>query len=88
MTPAELITTMQDNADYDLEQSLPKAKAFITACRQFLSMALTEGEQDDQRTRLDLEQVRKNMDHALRWYHARTGGDTGVSFIDLRYPGT
>jgi hypothetical protein len=61
-----VLSSYQSNADYDLEDSIAKAKAFVVACRRMLSPEImaTDMEKLQIRVTLDPEIIRKELEEA------------------------
>lgn len=85
--PATLIDTLQTNADYDVTGSVEKAKAFVTAARQYLSMSMTQAEGlSEHSVRLDLNVLKDQLESALKWL-AASGGLPNVDSYGARKMG-
>lgn len=84
----------ENNADYDLENSVPKAKRFIYAGRILLRRMLEEVQHSDgNRARDDYRKIKGEIDIAVSWWNANdttassskpNSSTRRVSFRDFR----
>jgi hypothetical protein len=91
-TLEQIQAAYDDNASYFEDGSVPKAKAFVTACRLLLRQTpVATGTREGQLT-LRPELIQAEMKSAIEWLQAndttagRSGGPrvTSVSFEDFR----
>jgi len=87
-TRADVIRAYRDNLDYDLEQSLDKAKQFIKAGRWLLQTPLTKvsGGDGGEEVELNPEIVQAALNQAEQWYHAsyaRLSGGANRRYADM-----
>jgi hypothetical protein len=78
-----------DNADFEADGSIVKAKLFITACRKLLAVPVTRTAQsgrDGNELELDPEMIARQQDEARRWLasaQAAAAGGGGVIHADF-----
>lgn len=86
-TLTQVLAAYDDNASYYEDGSIPKCKAFITACRIILRRrpkraraggATGQGEEIE----LDLVLIQKELDRAMEWLEAAGGSVTPAGTID------
>lgn len=91
-TRAEVQAAMADNASYAEDNSVAKARAYITACNVWLVMfAFDESQQGNSGTRMRMDglnrSIRANMEKAERWVANQPGtvstAYSGYSKVDL-----
>lgn len=77
-----------DNAGYDVENSVTKARLFAVACRQLVGLIPTVSESDKERTEINVELIRNEQAEAINWLNQndpdRANGSADVLFVDLR----
>ena len=86
-TYAQVTAAYDDNASYEEDASVAKAKSFITACRFILRRVPTRsGKGAGGETEFDQTIVRDEMDKARRWLGGQTsaGGGGGAIYGDFR----
>lgn len=77
-TRAELLRAYRENSDYDLVDSLSKARTFITAARMLLAVPVRRtavGSRGGEEVELDLRIVSEEKERAERWYGQKTCRD-------------
>lgn len=84
-------TAYLDNADYEEDASVTKAKAFITACRKLLAVPITRtanAGRDGNELELNPELLARMLDEARRWLAAELSASSGAvihaDFTDFR----
>ena len=85
-TYSEAMAAYIDNADYEEDESVSKAKAFITACRQLLVLLPQKSALDGTNIEHDLKNIADEMQNARNWLAANdtsTSGRTRPRFFDL-----
>lgn len=89
-TLAEVQAAYDDNASWQEDSSVAKAKAFATACRMLLRRLATEQAVGQERIRLDenLRQLRAELSHVTDWISVNATSSspavTLLSFEELR----
>ncbi len=89
-TLAQIEADIVDNGDYDLTDSIAKAKLFVHACRAWLVKKPTASAQEQHRLQFDVDQVRRMCDEAMTWLRNHpdfTAGDGVTTLADLRSSG-
>jgi len=76
-TLADVNAAYENNADYDLVESVTKAKDFVVACRFLLRRQPEESVSGNDRTREDYHKVQGQHDDALRWLRANDASFKG-----------
>ena len=82
----QLLTEYHDNRDYDVEDSVAKAKAFIKACRGMLPYLGRHRNKDNAESQLSPQVIRQQLDDALAWWQANKNKSVdggGVKHLDL-----
>lgn len=84
-------TAYLENADYEEDASVTKAKAFITACRKLLAVPITRtanAGREGNELELNPELIAKMLDEARRWLAAELAATSGAvihaDFTDFR----
>lgn len=83
-TDAQVRTCYQDNADYEEQQSLVKARAFVTACLHLLQREPASVAKGGSELRLTPEQIQKELAYAREWIRKRSSEEVeqgGPRFI-------
>lgn len=86
----QIVNDIQSNVDYDIEGSIPKCRAFVSACRKFLALGLVEAESvNDHNVRLNPSVIQRQLDDAIKWLTANggmsgQGPTTGYTKLDLQ----
>lgn len=89
-TLAEVQAAYDDNASWQEDGSVAKAKAFATACRMLLRRLATEQAVGQERVRLDenLRQLRAELSHVTDWIASNAPSTSppvvGFSFEEMR----
>lgn len=90
-TDAEVAASYDDNASYAEDNSVSKARAFITACRLLLRRRPSSLSQSGRSVAFDAGLIRKEMDEAKDWLSDHSDDEqdagprvTGVDFRDFR----
>ena len=89
-TRADVLAAYADNASYQEDNSLTKAKAFITACRLLLSpkhSAKRSRGANSAEIELDLSLISRQLDDAQSWATARDTAAAGSSVTHLSFDG-
>lgn len=63
-----------DNASYAEDDSVPKAKAFVTACRFLVLLTPTRSAASGSSVDLDVGLIKQEMDAASAWLEAKGEG--------------
>lgn len=85
-TMAQVKAAYDDNASYDVDNSVTECQTFIAACRILLRRLPSSAEQGDSlRIDLDVKLIRDELRRAVRWYNAQSGESLRFSdFGDFR----
>ncbi|MGO8691643.1 MAG: hypothetical protein ACLQLG_18645 [Thermoguttaceae bacterium] len=94
-TPADIEAAYLNNSNYEADQSVPEAQAFMQACRCILlrrpARASRNTGSGGQSMDWDLEAVRMQLNEARQWLayapaatQTRGGGITHPSFVETR----
>jgi hypothetical protein len=68
----KVLNSLMDNASYDEDESLAKAKLFRTACRIWLMRwAVVKSKNSESELWLSVENVQKQLDQAEAWIRAQ-----------------
>jgi len=85
-TLAQVKAAYDDNSDYDLADSVAKAKLFIQACRILLRRLPAEQGDRDQKLRIEPARIQEQLDNALAWLRGHPGfasGDGQTTLVDV-----
>ncbi|MBW3540758.1 MAG: hypothetical protein KY476_10845 [Planctomycetes bacterium] len=69
-TRAEVLAAYYDNASYEEDASVAKAKAFVTACRFLLKRDPQRSRHGNSETQLDTSAIRQELEDARAWISA------------------
>ena len=83
-TDAEVEAAFDDNADYDLENSLDKCKAFIQAGRILLRRRETMASYNGRTRQQDNADLRTQLQTALDWFR-NNSDDSGAKGASVTY---
>lgn len=84
-TRAEIVAAYRDNASYAEDNSVDKAKAFVTACRFLIQLERSNIEHlGGTRVETDVSVIADQLRDAQRWLAANAAGGGGVRHADLR----
>ncbi len=85
-TLEELFAAYDDNASYFEDDSVPKAKAFITACTMLL-MRVPKRERTggNNETEFNPSEIRMQLEYAKRWLSQKRRSSGGHRHISLRH---
>lgn len=78
-TLAQVEAAYDDNASYAEDNSVPKAKAFLTACRLWLRRAPRESGTPQAHFVLNSDLVQKQMEAAEDWLEAHDTGPASTT---------
>ena len=70
-TLAEVQASYDDNASYFEDNSIAKAKAFVTACRILLRRTATQMVKGSNQVNLNVPLIEKQLEEAQEWLLAR-----------------
>lgn len=77
-TDAQVIAAIEDNASYREDESEPKCRAYITACRIYLRRNLiTQVSTDGTSTTINSQLIRDELQTAIKWLDAFAAGGLG-----------
>ena len=86
-TLAEVQAAYDDNASYEEDSSIAKARAFVTACRLLLRRVpslMRDGEKHE--IQVDLKNIQAEMQRAQRWIAGAAGvGSGGAGFVQSSF---
>lgn len=83
-TLAEIKAAYDDNASYDVDNSLTECGIFIAACRILLRRLPASARQGEEMAiDLDLRLVRDELARAVRWRSQKNAVGGGVRFTDF-----
>ncbi|QDU82669.1 hypothetical protein Pla110_44300 [Polystyrenella longa] len=85
-TYAEVIAAYKDNASYAEDNSVTKARAFITACRFLLLMMpgrSAKGRQQEIEFTQNLQAIKAEQKQASNWMQARASANSQYHYADL-----
>jgi len=83
-TTDQILDAFSDNADYEETQSLPKAKAFVTACTRLIGVIPSSQSDQGSSIAMSVPQVLALMQRAQNWIAAnRSGQGSRVSFLSV-----
>lgn len=88
-TTAEIRAAYDDNASYDMDASVDKAKAFVAACRMLIRRTPTASAQGGESIALSVDSLQKELASALQWLSINDPNQTStpkgqVVHADLR----
>lgn len=88
-TIAQIKASYDDNASYEEDASVSKAKAFITACRLLIRQTPTELAKASGRVQIDVKLIQEEMNEARDFVSSydtsdSSGADTRVRHADFR----
>lgn len=87
-TRDDVLNAYADNASYQEDNSLTKAKAFVTACRLLLSPKFSARRSkgiNGTEVELDLALIRKELENAQTFVAARDTASTGAAVTHLSF---
>jgi len=88
-TLAEIQASYYDNASYEEDSSIAKARAFVTACRfLLLKIPKTTAQGSGDSVEMNIQSIQSELSHAQTWVSnnntANGGGVRFSSFEDFR----
>ncbi len=78
-TDAQVFAAYDDNASYSEDASVPKAKAFLTACRFLLRRMPKRAGSGNADLELNPDLIQEEMAQARTWLETNDTGDTSTS---------
>jgi len=78
----EIITALQDNADFEEVGSVAKAKAFVTAAREYLILAPNTAADQGSSMSINADHIERQLQRAQTYIAANAGGG-GVRFLGV-----
>jgi hypothetical protein len=83
-TTDEILDAFSDNADYEETQSLPKARAFVTACVRLIGVIPQSQSDQGSSVAYSIPQVQALMQRAQNWIVAnQTSAGGRVAFYSV-----
>ncbi len=80
----KIVAQIQANVSYDLDDDPVKAKALVTACRQFLALGVSQAAVfREHSVSLDPSAVQRMHDRAIQWLASH--GELGKQPIDVGF---
>lgn len=81
-----ILAAYHENADYDLDGSTGKARAFIVACRQLLAIDVSvkrsaHGGRGGNEVELDQTLIERQLNDARQWLAAAIAASSGGSVV-------